>query len=73
LARALYSNAKILFLDEATSHLDAKTEQRVNRYLKNKKITRISVAHRQETINAADRIINLDQLIQQSRISVMAS
>mgnify|MGYP000500925002 CR=1 FL=1 len=73
LARALYSQPKILFLDEATSHLDAKTEQQVNQYLKSKEITRISVAHRQETINAADRIIDLDQLISQSRTSAMAS
>ncbi|MBL4941335.1 MAG: peptidase domain-containing ABC transporter [Colwellia sp.] len=73
LARALYSQPKILFLDEATSHLDTKTEQQVNEYLKNKEITRISVAHRQETINAADRIIDLDQLISQSRASAIAS
>ncbi len=73
LARALYSDPKILFLDEATSHLDAKTEQQVNQYLKSKKITRISVAHRQETINAADRIIDLDELINQSKAYVMAS
>jgi ATP-binding cassette subfamily B protein RaxB len=63
LARALYSEPIILFLDEATSHLDAATELQVNKYLKSKQITRISVAHRQETIKAADRIINLEELI----------
>jgi len=47
----------------ATSHLDAMTELKVNQYLKSKKITRISVAHRQETIQAADRIIDLEELI----------
>ena len=66
LARALYSQPKILFLDEATSHLDAETEKHVNQYLKQKHITRISVAHRKETIDAADRIIDLGQLIDDS-------
>jgi ATP-binding cassette subfamily B protein RaxB len=63
LARALYSEPKVLFLDEATSHLDAHTEKRVNQYLKAKNITRISVAHRQETIQSADRVIDLEALI----------
>lgn len=73
LARALYSQPKILFLDEATSHLDATTESHVNQYLKSKKITRISVAHRQETINAADRIIDLNELINVNNASAIAS
>lgn len=64
LARAFYARPKILFLDEATSHLDIATERQVNEYLKLKNITRISVAHRQETINAADRIIDLSILNQ---------
>lgn len=64
LARALYSNPKILFLDEATSHLDSETEKQVNAYLKSKNITRISIAHREETIKAADRIIDLTELKQ---------
>lgn len=63
LARALYSAPRILFLDEATSHLDAATEASVNAYLKRKNITRISVAHRQETIAAADRVIDLAELM----------
>lgn len=63
LARAFYAQPKILFLDEATSHLDSLSEQRVNEYLKQKKMTRISVAHRKETIEAADRVIDLTELI----------
>jgi len=70
LARALYSQPKILFLDEATSHLDSKTEMHVNQYLKEKCITRISVAHRQETIESADRIINLESLINKNRVEL---
>jgi ATP-binding cassette subfamily B protein RaxB len=69
LARALYSQPIILFLDEATSHLDVVTERLVNQYLKAKEITRVSVAHRQETINAADRIINLEELIASHTLS----
>lgn len=65
LARALYSQPKVLFLDEATSHLDSLTEAKVNQYLKQKMITRISVAHRQETIEAADRVIDLYGLCKQ--------
>ena len=53
LARAFYTNPKVLFLDEATSHLDVDTEKSVNQFLKSRNITRISVAHRLETINAA--------------------
>lgn len=63
LARAFYTQPKILLLDEATSHLDSVSEQRVNQYLKQKKMTRISVAHRKETIEAADRIIDLAVLV----------
>lgn len=59
----LEAEPKILFLDEATSHLDILSEQRVNQYLKQKNITQISVAHRKETIEAADRVIDLTELI----------
>lgn len=62
LARAFYAQPRILFLDEATSHLDSLSERRVNQYLKQKNMTRISVAHRKETIDAADRVIDLAQL-----------
>ncbi|MAD02401.1 MAG: antibiotic ABC transporter [Pseudoalteromonas sp.] len=69
LARALYSQPIVLFLDEATSHLDAATELQVNQHLKSKRITRISVAHRQETIKAADRVIDLEKLIKGQALS----
>jgi len=60
LARALYKKPKILFLDEATSHLDVACEQQVNQAIGKLRITRIMVAHRPETIASADRIIRLD-------------
>jgi ATP-binding cassette, subfamily B, bacterial CvaB/MchF/RaxB len=59
LARALYKQPKILFLDEATSHLDVALERRVNEAISSLKITRVIVAHRPETIASADRVITL--------------
>ncbi|BBH34881.1 toxin transporter [Pseudomonas sp. St290] len=60
LARALYKRARILFLDEATSHLDLQCEQLVNDAIRSLKITRIIVAHRPETIASADRVFILE-------------
>lgn len=59
LARALYKRPRILFLDEATSHLDIAREHAVNAAVKSLKITRIIIAHRPETISTADRVIVL--------------
>lgn len=59
LARALYRRPRILVLDEATSHLDVARERTINDALKAQKITRIVVAHRPETIAAADRVLRL--------------
>ncbi|MBC8951220.1 peptidase domain-containing ABC transporter [Xenorhabdus sp. TS4] len=60
LARALYKDPKILFLDEATSHLDVENEMIISSNLKGLNITKIMVAHRKETIESADIIINLN-------------
>ena len=57
LARALYREPRILFLDEGTSHLDVDNERRINSSLKNLKMTRISVAHRPEISSGADRVL----------------
>ena len=59
LARALYRQPKILFLDEATSHLDVALERNVNEAVRRLKLTRVIVAHRPETIASADRVIVL--------------
>ena len=56
LARALYSEPQILLLDEATSHLDVVSEKKINQSLKTLNITKLIVAHRPETIAAADRV-----------------
>lgn len=59
LARALYKRPRILFLDEATSHLDIAREAMVNEAVQALKVTRVIVAHRPETIASADRVIEL--------------
>lgn len=59
LARALYKKPKILFLDEATSHLDVGLESVVNTTVKKLNITRIIIAHRPDTIAMADRVVAL--------------
>ncbi len=60
LARALHRRPRILALDEATSHLDVDNERRVNAALQALSITRITIAHRPETIAAAERVVVLD-------------
>lgn len=60
LARALYKKPKILFMDEATSHLDTALESDINRAIKQMKITRVIIAHRKETIASANREIKLN-------------
>ncbi|WP_435102723.1 peptidase domain-containing ABC transporter [Arhodomonas sp. AD133] len=59
IARALYRQPRLLFLDEATSHLDPQTEQQVNHHLRQLNITRILIAHRETTIQMADRVVAL--------------
>jgi len=65
LARALYRKPKILFLDEATSHLDVRNETLITEKLKELRITKVVVAHRPSTILSADRIIDLSEAIPQ--------
>jgi ATP-binding cassette subfamily B protein RaxB len=56
LARALYRNPQMLVLDEATSHLDIERERTISERLRAMDITRVIIAHRPETIAAADRV-----------------
>lgn len=61
LARALYREPDMLFLDEATSHLDIAHENEVNQAIQRFSMTRIIIAHRLETILSADRVIVLER------------
>lgn len=56
LARAIYRSPSILVLDEATSQLDVPTEKLINESLRRLNITRLVVAHRPDTVEAADRV-----------------
>jgi ABC-type multidrug transport system fused ATPase/permease subunit len=62
LARTLYSNKKIIVLDEATSSLDSQTEKSIMKsILKFKRdLTIIIVAHRLSTLEHCDRVILLE-------------
>lgn len=61
IARALYKKPKILFLDEATSHLNVEKEREINEMIKSLNITRVMIAHRPETIASANRVICLNK------------
>ncbi|WMX14518.1 peptidase domain-containing ABC transporter [Aureispira sp. CCB-E] len=62
IARAVYKNPDVLFLDEATNALDATNEreivEKLNQFLASKTV--IVVAHRLSTVMNADQIIVLD-------------
>lgn len=58
LARALYTNPRLLVLDEATSALDASTESNIATAIRNlgESTTVIVIAHRLSTIQHADKV-----------------
>lgn len=60
LARALYKRPRMLFLDEATSHLDKPVADAIEDNLSHLAITRILISHRMETRSRVDRVICLD-------------
>lgn len=63
IARALLKDAPILILDEATSHLDAESESKVQQALEHlmRGRTTLVIAHRLATVTRADRIVVLDR------------
>jgi ATP-binding cassette subfamily B protein RaxB len=61
LARALYQSPCVLFMDEATSHLDKNNETKISEQIQHLPMTRIMIAHRQETINRAQHIYSLNE------------
>lgn len=61
IARALVNNPKLLFLDEATSSLDAINEHIISSYVQNCGCTQVVIAHRISTIMDADVIFVMNQ------------
>ena len=64
IARVLLDNPKIIIFDESTSSLDNETEDKLlkalDEHIKDK--TTITIAHRKNSIDKADRVINLSEL-----------
>jgi len=63
IARAILKNSPIILLDEATSSLDADSEEKVQNAIANltKNKTTLVIAHRLSTIIRANKIIVIDQ------------
>ena len=62
LARAALANHKILVLDDATSAIDARTEEAIHQRFEEMMVDRTTVliAHRPSTLSLAERVIVLD-------------
>jgi ABC-type bacteriocin/lantibiotic exporter with double-glycine peptidase domain len=62
LARAIYRNPSLLFLDEVTSALDAETEHAVMSSIEKLRgsITVVIVAHRLSTVQHADQVVYIE-------------
>lgn len=63
IARAIYKQPELLFLDEATSHLDLESEEKIKDSLHAffQKVTAVVVAHRLTTIKEMDKILVIDK------------
>ena len=61
IARALYNNPEILFLDEAMSNLDIENENLITKNIKthHPNITLISISHHSQELENFDKIISI--------------
>ena len=60
LARAFYAQPRVLVLDDATSAVDAVTEEQILGHLRERGTTLLILAHRRSTLAIADRVAVLD-------------
>jgi ABC-type multidrug transport system fused ATPase/permease subunit len=62
IARAMFTNPKLLVLDEATSSLDGQTESEISDALRGLKgvVTVVMIAHRLSTVRNADQVIYIE-------------
>lgn len=65
IARALYKQPDLLFLDEATSSLDRSTELEINKAISHLKqvfpgLTVLSIAHRESSLAFCERIVKIE-------------
>ena len=60
LARALYRDPDVLFLDEGTANLDEATENAITRRLAAMPFTRIAISHRPALVRAAQIVLNVE-------------
>jgi ABC-type multidrug transport system fused ATPase/permease subunit len=63
IARALYTNPKLLVLDESTSALDGQVESEITESIANLKgqVTLVMIAHRLSTIMGADKVVYMEE------------
>ncbi|MGY5780474.1 ABC transporter ATP-binding protein [Rhizobium sp. LEGMi135b] len=66
IARALYGNPAILFLDEASSALDEATEQDIMKHIRAlaRDVTVLAITHRRSVIAEADKVVNMRHLVE---------
>ncbi|MFL5101525.1 MAG: peptidase domain-containing ABC transporter [Xanthobacteraceae bacterium] len=69
LARALYGQPRVLFLDEGTANLDEATEEAIADLIEQLPITRIVVAHRPALLRRAKRVF----VVKDRQLSEMVS
>ncbi|KAL6650648.1 hypothetical protein ACP70R_009573 [Stipagrostis hirtigluma subsp. patula] len=64
IARAIYQDSSVLIMDEATSALDIRSElllkEALRNLMANNTVTVLIIAHRQEMVLMADRIVSLE-------------